>query len=55
MTVQGIGASLSPALGGAIADRLGYSSTFLILGCMALASIAIWIAGRQLVRQANTA
>jgi MFS family permease len=55
MTVQGLGASLSPALGGFLADRFGYSSTFFILGCMALVSIAIWIAGGQLVRRASTA
>jgi MFS family permease len=53
MTVQGVGASLSPALGGAIAGWLGYSSAFLILGCMALVSIAIWIAGGQMVRCAS--
>jgi MFS family permease len=55
MTVQGLGAPLSPALGGFLADRFGYSSTFFILGCMALVSIAIWIAGGQLVRRASTA
>ncbi len=52
MTVQGLGASLSPALGGFLADLFGYSSTFFILGCMALVSIAIWIAGGHLVRRA---
>jgi MFS family permease len=44
MTAQGIGASLSPAIGGWIAQSIGYSVTFLILGAFALGSIALWIA-----------
>jgi MFS family permease len=43
MTVQGLGASLSPALGGWIAEGIGYSAAFMILGAFALGSIAIWI------------
>ena len=42
MTVQGIGAALSPAIGGWIAQRLGYPEAFLILGALAIGSIAIW-------------
>jgi MFS family permease len=42
MTVQGLGASLSPAIGGWIAQELGYSAAFLILGGFALVSIALW-------------
>ena len=37
MTVQGLGASLSPALGGWIAQEIGYSAMLLILGSFALA------------------
>ena len=37
MAAQGIGAALSPALGGVVAERLGYSSAFLVLGAIALA------------------
>jgi MFS family permease len=44
MTVQGIGASLSPAIGGWIAQALGYSAAFLILGAFALVSIFLWCA-----------
>ena len=44
MTAQGVGASLSPAIGGWIAQGIGYSATFLILGAFALGSIALWIA-----------
>jgi MFS family permease len=44
MTVQGLGASLSPAIGGWIAQDIGYSATFMILGAFALGSIALWVA-----------
>ncbi len=43
MTVQGVGAALSPAIGGWIAQQMGYSSAFLILGSIAVISIALWI------------
>jgi predicted MFS family arabinose efflux permease len=42
MTAQGIGASLSPALGGWIAERMGYPASFLVLGALATGSVAIW-------------
>ncbi len=43
MTVQGLGASLSPAIGGWIAQDIGYSAMFMILGSFALVSIALWV------------
>jgi predicted MFS family arabinose efflux permease len=43
MTVQGIGASLSPAIGGWIAQDIGYSAMFMILGGFALVSVALWV------------
>jgi MFS family permease len=43
MTVQGLGAALSPAIGGWIAQEIGYSAMFLILGSFALGSIALWL------------
>jgi MFS family permease len=42
MTVQGVGASLSPAIGGWLAQWHGYGSAFLILGAFALGSVVIW-------------
>jgi MFS family permease len=42
MTVQGLGASLSPAIGGWIAQEIGYSAMFMILGSFALGSVALW-------------
>lgn len=43
MTVQGLGASLSPAIGGWMAQGMGYSNTFMILGSFALGSILLWV------------
>jgi MFS family permease len=43
MTVQGLGAALSPAIGGWIAQEIGYPAMFLILGSFALGSIALWL------------
>ena len=52
MTAQGIGAALSPALGGLIAGRLGYSTAFLILGAIALLALVVWVATRPVTAQA---
>jgi MFS family permease len=52
MTVQGLGASLSPAIGGWIAQEIGYPAMFMILGSFALGSIAIWIAFRSVLKPA---
>jgi MFS family permease len=50
MTVQGLGASLSPAIGGWIAQEIGYGAMFLILGSFALGSIALWLGFASLLR-----
>ncbi|MCW1840743.1 MFS transporter [Prosthecomicrobium hirschii] len=47
MTVQGIGAALSPAVAGAIATRYGFPAAFLTLGVFALIGLALWAAGRS--------
>jgi MFS family permease len=52
MTVQGLGASLSPMIGGWIAQDLGYRVTFLILGAFSLVSLAIWCAEIKRVKPA---
>lgn len=52
MTMQNIGAALSPAIGGWLAQSLGYSSMFLILGSFALVSIALWVGFAPLVKPA---
>lgn len=52
MTIQGVGAALSPAIGGWMAQSLGYPTTFLILGSFALVSIFFWVAFGSIVRPA---
>jgi MFS family permease len=52
MTMQGLGAALSPAIGGWIAQQLGYPAAFLILGGIALGSIAIWLGFASLLKPA---
>ena len=52
MTVQGLGASLSPAIGGWIAQEIGYSTMFLILGGFALGSVALWLGFSRLLKPA---
>jgi MFS family permease len=42
MTVQGVGAALSPAIGGWLAQWHGYGAAFLILGAFAIGSVVIW-------------
>lgn len=52
MTVQGIGASLSPLLGGVIAQTLGYRAAFLLLGAISLGSLMLWLGSAHLLRPA---
>jgi MFS family permease len=52
MTVQGVGASLSPLIGGWIAQEIGYPATFMILGSFALSSIALWLGFASILRPA---
>ena len=52
MTVQGIGAALSPALGGAIAGKFGYATAFLALGAIAFVALAVWMLATPLVAEA---
>jgi len=50
ITVQGAGAALSPALGGWIAQWIGFATTFLLLGGFGLMATALWIALRATVK-----
>ncbi len=52
MTMQGVGASLSPAIGGWLAQEIGYSTMFIILGSFALGSIALWVGFHGVLRVA---
>jgi MFS family permease len=42
-TIQGAGAAVSPALGGWIAERIGFAPTFLVLGALGLAAVGSWV------------
>ncbi|HEX7813584.1 MFS transporter, partial [Dyella sp.] len=42
MTMQGIGAALSPALGGWVAQSIGFRGAFLLLGAISMGSLALW-------------
>ena len=55
MTAQGIGASLSPALGGWLAEDLGYATAFYTLGCFAILSLGLWISSASVMRSADRA
>jgi MFS family permease len=50
MSMQGIGASLSPLLGGVVAEALGYRATFLLLGAIAVGSLVLWCGNGRALR-----
>ena len=52
MTMQGIGAALSPAFGGWIAEKLGYAASFMTLGGVALVALALWLVTRPITAEA---
>jgi predicted MFS family arabinose efflux permease len=51
MTIQGIGAALSPTLGGYVAESLGYPAAFLMLGAVALVALVLWAVTRPMTAQ----
>lgn len=53
MTVQGLGASLSPAIGGWIAEGMGYNPAFIILGSFAAGSILLWLIFARTIKSVN--
>jgi len=52
MTTQGLGAALSPALGGWMAQAIGFRATFALLGCFSLVSLALWLAFAPMLKPA---
>jgi MFS family permease len=52
MTLQGVGAALSPTVGGIVAERFSYPSAFLALGTIAAAALALWLATRPVMAPA---
>jgi hypothetical protein len=51
MTMQGVGASLSPALGGYVAGRPGYGAAFMVLGAISLIALGLWVAARPVTAE----
>ena len=51
ITIQGAGAAFSPALGGWIAQSVGFSPAFLVLGALGLVAAAVWVGLGAAVRQ----
>ncbi len=49
MTLQGVGAALSPTLGGIVAQRFGYPAAFLTLGAIAAVALMVWLAARPVM------
>lgn len=54
MTAQGLGAALSPALGGWLAQWHGYGPAFLILGAFAIGAVLLWTLFAPVLRPACT-
>ena len=52
MTTQGLGAALSPALGGWMAQAIGYRAAFAALGGFSLVSLALWLAFAPMLKPA---
>ena len=50
MTAFGAGATFSPLLAGAVAQRFGFSASFLALGAVALVGTLVWLVGQRLTR-----
>jgi MFS family permease len=55
MTLQGVGAALSPTLGGLVAERFGYPAAFLSLGAVAVLALVLWVATRPVTAPACAA
>jgi MFS family permease len=49
MTLQGVGAALSPTVGGIVAERFGYAAAFAALGAIATAALALWLVARPVM------
>jgi predicted MFS family arabinose efflux permease len=47
LTIQGVGAALSPALAGFVAESAGYSAAFLTLAFVALLALGLWVVARR--------
>jgi MFS family permease len=51
ITIQGAGAAISPAIGGWVAQWIGFSPAFLLLGGLGLVAVALWVVLGAAVKQ----
>ncbi|MFT4065426.1 MFS transporter [Paraburkholderia sp.] len=49
--VQGVGAALSPLLGGMLAQHFGYAGAFVALGAVSLGSLVLWLGFGKTLRR----
>lgn len=47
LTAQGLGAALSPVVGGWIAQAYGYPACFMTLGVLPVVSIVAWVVDKR--------
>src|SRR4029078_4940600 len=52
MTLQGVGAALSPSFGGIVAEQFGYGAAFLGLGAISVVALVLWIVTRPVTAEA---
>ncbi len=50
LTTFGAGATISPLIGGFVADRFGFGGSFIAYAGVAILGIVVWIGGRRLIR-----
>ena len=50
LTTFGAGATISPLIGGFIADRFGFGGSFLAYAGVAILGVVVWTGGRRLIR-----
>lgn len=50
LTTFGAGATVSPLIGGFVADRFGFGGSFIAYAAVAVLGIVIWLGGRRLMR-----
>ncbi len=50
LTTFGAGATISPLIGGFVADRFGFGGSFIAYAGVAVLGIVVWIGGRRLIR-----
>ncbi|GFG75841.1 MFS transporter [Mycobacterium botniense] len=55
LTAQGIGAAISPLLGGYLAQEFGYRTTFTVLGALSVGALVIWVKYRSVLQPGTTA